>query len=556
MGTKNTWRWPLAAAMLLTISTGTGARASIATLDPPTPQCAEPSASEDGGEWRTLNHDLNNTRHQPAEDLIGIDNAGALEPAWSFDAASVGATGGMRTTPIVAYGCVYVALGEGYLGERGDVIALNAVTGELVWHSEIDGSVLGLAAANGMIYATPSRGTRGEVEMPVVTGDYAPAGSYAIAIDARNGNTRWTSERLDDGDASNGTFVNASPVVFEAGGRNLLFLPLAGGAGDGARVPMYFIDALTGSTVRKAYSLTDDEYAAGFGGTGIWATAAYDATTQHLYVGTSDSDGHSHQHRYNNAILRIDANPTRSTFAMVTGSYAGTSEHADAEKIIGDDTDLSEANPVCGATGEAGNVDPPTFFDTSASPTCLELDLDFGGSPNLYKDADGRSRVGALQKSGIYHSIDTATMTAAWKFTVGPGGAFMDGATAALADDRVFVGATPNLLYALGRDAGDVRWAATTDADLFAYQPLTVANGVMYAINDSGFLLGFDNGTGLPLLRRAISVDGEFDQCLGAGAGVAVARHTVFAPCDAGGPNDIAGLPSTPGGVVAYRLPG
>ena len=205
--------------------------------------------------------------------------------------------------------------------------------------------------------------------------------------------------------------------------------------------------------------------------------------------------------------------------------------------------------------GDAPDVDPPTFFDTSASPACLELDLDFGGSPTLYEDADGRLRVGALQKSGIYHSVDATTMTAAWKFTVGPGGAFMDGATAAIDGDRVLVGATPNLLYGLGSEAGDVRWAATTDADLFAYQPLTVANGVMYVINDSGFLLGFDSGTGLPLLRRAISVDGEFDQCLGAGAGVAVAHHTVFAPCDAGGPSDIAGLPATPGGIVAYRLP-
>lgn len=43
---------------------------------------------------------------------------------------------------------------------------------------------------------------------------------------------------------------------------------------------------------------------------------------------------------------------------------------------------------------------------------------------------------------------------------------------------------------------------------------------------------------------------------LGAGAGVAIARNTAFVPCDAGGLHDIAGLPGTAGGVVAYRLPG
>ena len=510
--------------------------------------CASPVRAG-GGEWPSMNHDLRNSRSQPDEDRIGTADVSALEPVWAFDSASVGATGGMRSTPVVAYGCVYLALGQGYLGDRGDVVALDADTGTLVWHRRVDGSVLGLAAANGMIYATPSRGTRGDVSMPVVTEDYAPDGSYAIALDARSGKLRWTSERLDDDNAANGTFVNASPVVFEAGRRNLLFVPLAGGAGDGARVPMYFIDSRTGATVRRAYSLTDDEYASGFGGTGIWSTAAYDATTQHLYVGTSDSDGHTRQHAYNNAILRIDANPKRATFATVVGSYGGTSEHAGLDALIG-----GEVNPACGVTGDAGGVDPPTFFDTSASPTCLELDLDFGASPNLYDDASGRLRAGALQKSGVYHSVDASTMRAAWTFVVGPGGAAMDGATAAIEHDRVFVGATPDLIYGLGGDAGDLRWTGTTDADVFAYQPVTVANGVLYAMNDAGFLLGFDAATGLPVLRRSIATDGGFDQCLGVGAGVAVARHTIFAPCDAGGPADAAGLAASPGGLVAYRL--
>ena len=544
-------RWIASALAMMTACGVLTAVASpspaAALLDLKRPSCAS-TATSGGGDWPSMNHDLRNTRSQPDEDAIGVANAGDLEPAWSFDGASVGATGGMRSTPIVAGGCVYIGLGQGYLGDRGDVIALNADTGELVWHRQVDGSVLGLTAANGMIYATPSRGTRGDVALPVVTEDYTPDGSYGIALDAKTGAVRWTSERLDDGTPGNGTFVNASPVAFRSGGRALLFVPLAGGAGDGARVPMYFIDALTGATVRRAFSISEADYADGFGGTGIWSTAAYDAATQHLYVGTSDSDGHTRQHPYNNALLRIDANPARATFATVVDSYAGTSEHLGLDALIG-----SQVNPLCGITGDAG-IDPPTFFDTSASPTCLELDLDFGASPNLYEDDLGRLRVGALQKSGIYHSVDAAGMEAAWTFTVGPGGAAMDGATAAIDAERVLVGATPNLLFGLGRDAGDLRWAGTTDVDAFAYQPVTVAGGVLYAMNDLGTLLGLDAETGLPVLRRSIAVDGGFDHCLGVGAGIAVARHTVFAPCDAGGLSDLAGLPSPAGGLVAYRL--
>lgn len=158
-----------------------------------------------GGAWPAMNHDLRNTRSQPDEDRIDAAHASSLVPAWSFDGASVGAPGGMGTTPIVAYGCVYLALGQGYLGDRGDVIALDADTGDVVWHQTVDGSVLGLAAANGLLYATPSRGTRGEVAMPVVTEDYVPSGSDAIAFDARTGRIRWRSARLDDGNAANGT---------------------------------------------------------------------------------------------------------------------------------------------------------------------------------------------------------------------------------------------------------------------------------------------------------------------------------------------------------------
>lgn len=503
-----------------------------------------------GGDWPGLNRDLRNTRNQPDERRIGALDARRLRPAWSFNGASVGATGGMRSTPVTGHGCVYLGLGQGYLGDRGDIVALDAVTGALVWHVRLNASVLGLTVSDGTIYAAPSAGTRGEVALPVVTDTYEPAGSYAVGIDARTGALQWKSDRLDDGNAANGTFINATPVAYTAGGRDLVFVPLSGGAGDGARVPMYFLDARTGATVRKAFSMSDADYAAGFGGTGIWSTAAYDAASGHLYAGTADSDGRTRQHPYNNAILKIDGDPRRATFASVVGSYKGISEHADLDAIIG-----YPNNPLCGQqVAGAPAIDVPTFFDTSASIECLELDLDFGASPMLY-ETDGETRVAALQKAGVFHSVATAAMTRRWRFFVGPGGPFQHSGTATVAGGRIVVGATPNLLFGLNARRGSLDWLALSNLDVFAYQPLTSANGVLYGINDVGSLLAYDGVTGLPLVDRSIAIDGRHQQCLGVGAGVAVARNTVFAPCDAGGTSDLAGLPASPGGLVAYRLP-
>jgi outer membrane protein assembly factor BamB len=540
----------LVAALTTMCGVPAGAQAAdLEVIQTPTGRTCADGGKPPGGDWPGLNNGPANTRHQAAEQTIGPDEAAALAPAWSFSGAEVGATGGMRSTPVVANGCVYIGFGQGYLGDRGDIVALDAQTGELVWRVRLNASVLGLAVSGGTVYAAPSMGTRGEVAMPVVTDTYAPAGSYALALNAKTGEHRWTSDRLDDGNAANGTFINATPVAYSAGSRDLVFVPLSGGSGDGARVPMYFLDARTGKTVRKAYSLSEADYLQGFGGTGIWSTAAYDPAGRHLYAGTADSDGHTRQHPYNNAILKIDADPRRPTFGKVLDSYKGISEHADLDAVVG-----YPNNPLCSSVAGAPEVDLPTFFDTSSSVECLELDLDFGASPMLHRAGDAL-RVSGLQKAGVFHSVDTGSMEAAWKVFVGPGGPFQHSGTAALLGDRIAVGATPNLVFGLGATDGALGWVAQTGLDVFAYQPLTSANGVLYAINDSGSLLVHDADGGTPLGTRSIAVDGGFSQCLGVGAGVAVARNTVFVPCDAGGPVDLAGLPADPGGLVAYRAP-
>jgi polyvinyl alcohol dehydrogenase (cytochrome) len=527
-----------------------GGLAGLQAAAPPAAHCA--AAEHAGGEWTSLNHDLSNTRFQGEEHTIGPAQVGSLRPAWTFQVpAEAGRDGGVQSTPIVADGCLYFTTsGQGLLATnwseglsedaafRGGVVyALNADTGALVWKTPVNGYVLGLTSANGLVYALPSAAP--DRAAPAGAGE--PKGAHAVALDGRTGKVVWVSDRLDDDDPRNGGVINASPVVFTPrGGRSLVFVPMSVGGGDGARVPLHLLDARTGRVVKRFFALSGREYAAGYGGVGIWSTAAFDPATGHLYAGTADSEGHTMQHPYNDAILKIDADPARRTFGTVVDAYSGTSEHYDLDRALPSWQD----NAVCRAD--------PTLIpnqDRSQSTGCLELDLDFGSSPTLYTDGGGRRLVADLQKSGVLHAVDTSGMDAVWtRMLAGPDEAG-HGATGASDGTDLYVSVSPNLLWSFERTAGSARWATPTGASAMSYQPVTAANGVVYGMTDVGALVAVDARRGSILLQRPVSLDAGLRSCLGTGAGVAVARNTVYAPCDAAAITTLG----SPGAIVAYR---
>ncbi len=97
--------------------------------------------------WTLHNFDLSNTRYSP---LAQIDtaNASKLTLAWSFD---TGPTSFAQVTPLVVDGVMYL-----HSGTR--LVALNAVTGALVWTFDLEpavpgGANRGPAYGDGRIYA-------------------------------------------------------------------------------------------------------------------------------------------------------------------------------------------------------------------------------------------------------------------------------------------------------------------------------------------------------------------------------------------------------------------
>jgi quinoprotein glucose dehydrogenase len=86
--------------------------------------------------WRSYGGDIANTRYSPLNQ-IDAGNYSKLQLAWSFNTANLGPTAetNLESTPLMIDGVLYSTAGD-----RRDVVALDAATGELLWsHREDEG---------------------------------------------------------------------------------------------------------------------------------------------------------------------------------------------------------------------------------------------------------------------------------------------------------------------------------------------------------------------------------------------------------------------------------
>ena len=109
-----------------------GMAAFFAFLAPPaTTQQGAPNVN-----WRSYGSDPTNTRYSPLSQ-IDAGNFSKLQVAWTFTTANLGPTAetNLESTPLVIDGVLYSTAGD-----RRDVVALDAATGEVLWtHREDEG---------------------------------------------------------------------------------------------------------------------------------------------------------------------------------------------------------------------------------------------------------------------------------------------------------------------------------------------------------------------------------------------------------------------------------
>jgi polyvinyl alcohol dehydrogenase (cytochrome) len=383
-------------------------------------------------QWPLLGNDLASSRSAPAEDTVGPDNVDQLAPAWQLEDVR-----GVTGTPIVVDGVVYVG------DWTGQLRALDAATGEEVWHHDLDTYYVGGAAA--------------------VDGDQVFVATFEaqiVALDRATGEVRWTKD-VDDQPAA---VVFGSPIAVD--GMVIVGLASAEEFTSGAEASFHgnvvALDAETGDEIWRYF--TSPESATESPGVSVWSTVTVDTEREHVYVTTGNSYGPE------------------------------PSDHGDAVIAL----DLT--------TGEELWLNQFTGGDTWTLAQPTGPDADIGGAANLFQVGDVDA-LGVADKAGHYHAVARDDGELLWETNITPGGLQGGVlATAAADGEAIYVASnkasTTADLVALDDDSGEVLWRTEVGASVTG--PVSVANGVVYVADDGGHIAGYDAGSGEQLWSHEV----------------------------------------------------
>jgi len=481
--------------------------------------CTQTPAS--GGQWPMYGHDVANTRTQPEPSGLTPSAAAKLTPVWTFSTSSTGDGTGFNSTPVVDAGCVFIA------SYGGSAYALNAKTGRVVWQRKLEAPNPGSGGAD-----VGAAAVDGKEVIFLVDEFTAP---YAIALNKSSGAVIWKSAPfappLSSSAAQAGSYTNSSPIV----ANGYVLAGWSAPEGDPTATGGFaLINAKTGEVAKETPTIPQSAQEEGYSGGGIWSTPAYDPKTKYAYWGTGNPNSKEKQYKTTDAIVKIDVNPLRSTFGQIVASYEGN-----VDQYTQTLEELSHS-PACEASAKEEVPDP---LD---DPVCGQLDLDFGAAANLFTTASGEKVVGDLQKSGVYHVANTATMTPVWSTIIGPSCFACNADSTAFDGNSIYAVSTPGgTMFSLDRSSGSISWASPV-ADGTHYQSVSTSEGVVWTVDGDSNLDGFEASSGTPLVRRPLAADAGAPVANLTSSGVSIAEDKLFVA--AGG----ASYEPATGYVLAY----
>ncbi len=239
----------------------------VSAFDPGGPPVGGAAPSVVTGNWEMVNYGPSGGSYSP-QNQINKDNAQYLETKWIYPYArptsSKFATGyGSGAAPIILDGVVYISMND----KR--ILAIDAKTGKLIWNNTYSLSldITALAAKYPWVGAPGAHTHAMSYYRDKGWLIQSASGCLLYAVDAKSGKTAWVlnEEQLcgtnaEFGDPSQrivGTLGNqgrmsgqAHPPVFLA---NIMFVPMAGGSGNGGRSFVTALDMTDPQNPKRLY---------------------------------------------------------------------------------------------------------------------------------------------------------------------------------------------------------------------------------------------------------------------------------------------------------------
>lgn len=397
--------------------------------------------------WPMFGRDLSGSHYNPDEKILTPATVARLKTKWIFEAGA-----DVSSQPTVVDGVVYFGSWD------GKEYAVDAGTGKKIW--EYDCGVparVGAAYDNGILYF----------------GDLA---GRLYAVEAKTGALKW-KERIDPHPHA---VVTSSPIVYNGRlyigvssheeGANLRNRDYACCTFRGG-VAAY--DAGSGKQIWRFYTIEEEAKKLGeesngraiFGPSGgaVWSTVALDPATSRVYC-TTGNQYSGEPTKYIDSIIALDMNTGK-----VIWSYQATPSDV---FVIG-----------------CRNCGP---------------DFDFGTTPLTFKGPNGKTLIGAGQKSGWFHAVDSQTGAPVWRTEIGPGSA-LGGMQFGNATDgeRVYAALahrSGGAVAMLDGATGKIIWKTPSPDKRPNYGPLTVTgrgdNRLVFAGSAAGFIRAYDGKDG------------------------------------------------------------
>jgi polyvinyl alcohol dehydrogenase (cytochrome) len=486
--------------------------------------------------WLTSGQNQQNTRSQPAENTIGVQNANLLDTKWSVT------TGGdVSATPAVDGNTVY------FPDRSGNLYAVDRVTGAAKWTASLS-ALTGVPgdyaratpAIAGQTLIIGNQG--GKFATPATPA--AQGGGWVVALDKKTGALLWRTQVeaqfsaiITQSAVVNGNTAYVGVASNEEAFANAIFAgqPYTCCTFRGSLVAL---DLATGAIKWKTYMVP-----AGYSGGAIWgSTPALDLQRGRVYVATGNN--YSMPVAVTQCVVAANAAHTDPRPCLAADDYFDSIMALDMK--TGAVTWAFRALPTdawnvdCGLPGFVpGDTNDPTNCPPGQGP-----DYDYGQGPALLSARIGGKPVdlvGAGAKSGIYTALNRDTGAVIWQTQVGPGGltgglqwgSATDGTRIYVAESNSSFVYSPGWWSALDPATGNELWR-TYDAStglygtfgIFGYSaqgPVSVANGVVYACSlspNGPNLFAMNAATGATLWQFASG-----SSCLG---GAAIVNGTVY----------------------------